>query len=149
MGETRHQPCLRSCHQCLREEVQGSRVTSDGGLGLVRELDERLGLTGLIQKHRVDSRTGRHTPFPLADRFRQSVDSRLSCGTEGAARALSGATGSTPKENFCWHDSKRGQVVSTHTKPGDPQGNPSVIARDLWSGISEDGRLEIDKQSAR
>jgi len=40
-------------------------VTSNGGLLLVRELDERLGLTGLIQNHLVDSRTGRNTQFPL------------------------------------------------------------------------------------
>jgi hypothetical protein len=93
LGETRHQPCQRLCHQCLRVEVQGSRVTSDAGLGLVRDLDERLGLTGLIRQHLGDSRPGRHAPFPLPELFRQSVDSRLSCGTEGAARALSRATG--------------------------------------------------------
>jgi Transposase DDE domain group 1 len=58
-------------------EFQGLRVISDGGLVLVRELDERLGLTGLIQKHLVDSRPGRHTQLPLADLFRPSVYSRL------------------------------------------------------------------------
>ena len=52
-------------------------MTSDGGLLLVRELDERLGLTGLIQNHLVDSRTGRNAQFPLADLFRQSAYSRL------------------------------------------------------------------------
>ena len=52
-------------------------MTSDGGLLLVRELDERLGLTGLIQNHLVDSRKGRNTQFPLADLFRQSAYSRL------------------------------------------------------------------------
>jgi hypothetical protein len=67
MGETRHQPCQHSCNQFLRVGFQGSRVTSDGDLVRVPELDERLGLTRLIQKHLVDSRTGRHTPFPLAD----------------------------------------------------------------------------------
>ena len=29
---------------CLKVDFQGSQVTSDGGLILVRELDERLGL---------------------------------------------------------------------------------------------------------
>ena len=52
-------------------------MTSDGGLLLVRELDERLDLTGLIQNHLVDSRTGRNTQFPLADLFRQSAYSLL------------------------------------------------------------------------
>jgi hypothetical protein len=35
----------------LRVDFQGSRVTSDGGLLFVRELDERLGLAGLIQNY--------------------------------------------------------------------------------------------------
>ena len=69
MGEKRHQPCQLSFHRFLRVEFQGSRVTSDGDLVLVRELDERLGLTGLIQKHLMDFRTGRNTQFPLADLF--------------------------------------------------------------------------------
>lgn len=67
MGEKHHQPCQLSFHKFLRVEFQGSRVTSDRGLVLVRELDERLGLVGLIQKHLMDSRTGRNTQFPLAD----------------------------------------------------------------------------------
>ncbi len=52
-------------------------MTSDDGLLLVRELDERPGLIGLIQKHLVDSRPGRNTQFPLADVFRQSAYGRL------------------------------------------------------------------------
>ena len=53
------------------------RVTSDGGLILVQELDERFGLSGLIEEHLVDSCTGRNRQFPLADLLRQSVYSRL------------------------------------------------------------------------
>jgi hypothetical protein len=52
-------------------------VTSDAGLLLPRELDERLGLTALIERHLTDPRTGRNRQFPLADLFRQSVYSRL------------------------------------------------------------------------
>src|SRR5208337_2388901 len=37
-------------------DFQGSRVTSDGGLILVLELDERLGLEKLIEEHLSDSR---------------------------------------------------------------------------------------------
>jgi hypothetical protein len=33
-------------------------VTSDGGLVLVRELDERLGLSELMERHLSDSRRG-------------------------------------------------------------------------------------------
>ena len=40
----------------LKVDFQGSRVTSDGGLILVRELDERLGLGELIEQHLADSR---------------------------------------------------------------------------------------------
>ena len=58
-------------------DFQGSRVTSDGGLILVRELDERLGLGKLIDEHLSDSRQGLNKKFPLADLLRQSVYSRL------------------------------------------------------------------------
>ena len=58
-------------------DFQGSRVTSDGGLVLVRELDERLGFGELIEQHLTDSRRGKNTQFPFADLLRQSVCSRL------------------------------------------------------------------------
>ena len=77
MGENQNQPFQLSFNRFLRVDFQGSRVTCNGGLLLVRELDERLDLTGLLQKHLVDSRTGRNTQFPLADLFRQSAYSRL------------------------------------------------------------------------
>jgi hypothetical protein len=65
-----------SFNASLKVDFQGSRVTSDGGLVLVRELDERLGLSELIEQHLTDSR-GKNTQLPLADLFRQSVYSRL------------------------------------------------------------------------
>ncbi len=43
MGETQKQPFQLSFNSSLKVDFQGSRVTSDGGLILVRELDERLG----------------------------------------------------------------------------------------------------------
>jgi hypothetical protein len=58
-------------------DFQGSRATSDGGLILVRELDERLALGKLIEEHLTDSRQGVNQQFPLADLLRQSVYSRL------------------------------------------------------------------------
>ena len=45
----------------LKVAFQGSRVTSDAGLILVRELDERLGLENLIAEHLSDSRQGLNT----------------------------------------------------------------------------------------
>ena len=61
----------------LRVDFQGSRVTSDGGLLLIRELDERLGLGKLIDEHLTDTRQGENKKFPFADLVRQSVYSRL------------------------------------------------------------------------
>ncbi len=52
-------------------------MTSDGGLILVRELDERLGLSALMERHLNDSRRGKNTQLPLADLVRQSIYSRL------------------------------------------------------------------------
>jgi hypothetical protein len=60
----------------LKVDFQGSRVTSDGGLILVRELDEHLGLSQLIAQHLKDPR-GTNTRLPLADLLRQSVYSLL------------------------------------------------------------------------
>jgi hypothetical protein len=77
MGEKQNQPFQLSFNAALKIDFQGSRVTSDGGLILVRELDERLGLGELIEQHLRDPRRGKNTQFPLADLFRQSVYSRL------------------------------------------------------------------------
>jgi len=57
--------------------LQRSRVTSDAGLILVRELVERLGLGDLITQHVTDSHRGKNTQLPLADLLRQLVYSRL------------------------------------------------------------------------
>jgi hypothetical protein len=76
MGEKQNQPFQLSFNASLRIDFQGSRVTSDGGLILVRELDERLGFGELIEQHLTDPRrTNRR--LPLADLLRQSVYSRL------------------------------------------------------------------------
>jgi hypothetical protein len=42
----------------------GSRATSDGGLLLVRELDERLGLCALIVENRQPAGEGTQLPLP-------------------------------------------------------------------------------------
>jgi hypothetical protein len=44
---------------------------------LPRELDERLGLSVLIERHLTDPRMGRNFHFALPDLFRQSIYSRL------------------------------------------------------------------------
>ena len=77
MGEKRTKPFQLSFNGSLKVDFQGSHVTSDGGLILVRELDERLGLGKLIGEHLSDSRQGTNKQFTLADLLRQSVYSRL------------------------------------------------------------------------
>jgi hypothetical protein len=77
VGEGSSQPFPLSFNASLQIDFQGSRVTSDGGLILERELDERLGFGGLIRPHLRDSRRGKNTQFPFADLQRQSVYSRL------------------------------------------------------------------------
>ena len=76
MGESRKQVFQLSFSRFLRVEFQGSRVTSNGGLLLVRELDERLGFSKLIEEHWTDSRAN-NARFSFADLLRQSVYSRL------------------------------------------------------------------------
>ncbi len=76
MGERQEQPFQLSFKGSLRVDFQGARVTSDGGLLLVRELDERLGFGELIEQHLTDGR-GKNTQLPLADLVRQSIYSRL------------------------------------------------------------------------
>ncbi len=56
MGEKQTKPFQLSFNGLLKVDFQGSHVTSDGGLILVRELDERLGLGELIDEHLSDSR---------------------------------------------------------------------------------------------
>src|SRR5713226_4895763 len=77
MGDATSGRVRLSFNPQLRVEFLGATVTSDAGLLLPRELDERLGLNTLIDRHLIDLRTGRNRQFVLADLFRQSVYSRL------------------------------------------------------------------------
>src|ERR1700676_2706851 len=77
MGEKQNQPFQLLFNASLKVDFQGSRVTSNGGLILIRELDERLGLEKLIEEQLSDSRQGLNKQFTLADLLRQSVYSRL------------------------------------------------------------------------
>ena len=77
VGDAESGPVRLSFNPQLRIEFRGATVTSDAGLLLPRELDERLGLGTLIARHLSDPRTGHNAQFPLSDLFRQSVYSRL------------------------------------------------------------------------
>src|SRR5438128_10158897 len=58
MGDATSGPIRLSFNPQLRVEFRGATVTSDAGLLLPRELDERLGLSALIERHLSDPRTG-------------------------------------------------------------------------------------------
>jgi len=76
MGERQNEPFQLSFNTSLKVDFQGSRVTSDGGLILVRELDEQLRFGDLVAEHLSDARRGKNTQLPLVDLFRQSIYSR-------------------------------------------------------------------------
>ncbi|MBM3727758.1 MAG: hypothetical protein FJW40_20345 [Acidobacteria bacterium] len=61
MGDKQNQPFQLSFNGLLKIDFQGSRVTSDGGLILVRELDERLGFGRRV------STTLRHPAWEFTD----------------------------------------------------------------------------------
>src|ERR1700680_1626885 len=77
VGETQQRPFQLSFNSSLRVDFQGARVTSDGGLLVVRELDERLRLSELVDRRLSDSRRRKNIQLPLADLLRQSIYSRL------------------------------------------------------------------------
>src|SRR5881397_1025582 len=77
VGDAEPGPIRLSFNPQLRVEFCGATVTSDAGLLLPRELDERLGLNTLIERHLTDPRSGHNRQFPLPDLFRQSIYSRL------------------------------------------------------------------------
>ena len=58
MGDAASGPVRVSFNPQLRVEFRGATVTSDAGLLLPRELDERLGLSALIERHLTDPLTG-------------------------------------------------------------------------------------------
>ena len=64
MGETQNQPFQLSFNASLKADFQGSRVTSDGDLILVRELDERRGGESGASCRRVVPESGLHRNQP-------------------------------------------------------------------------------------
>jgi hypothetical protein len=61
----------------VRLEFRGTQRSSDGGLLVVRELDDVLGLSGLASAALCDNRRGKNTVHRLDGLFRQSVYGRL------------------------------------------------------------------------
>jgi hypothetical protein len=88
MGEEQNRPFQLSFNTCLKVDFQGSRVTSDGGLVLIRELDEQLGLEKLIREQLSDSRQGlnKHSRWPIC------------CGSRFTAAWQATRTSTTPND---------------------------------------------------
>ncbi|MEZ5912959.1 MAG: transposase [Paracoccaceae bacterium] len=60
----------------MRLEFRGAQISSDGGLLVMRELDDVLGLSNLASEALRDSRTGKNT-LHRRQLFRQSVFGQL------------------------------------------------------------------------
>ena len=67
----------------VRLEFRGTQISSDGGLLVMRELDDVLGLSSLASASLRDSRTGKNTLHRLDGLFRQSVFGRLAGYEDG------------------------------------------------------------------
>ena len=61
----------------VRVEFRGAQISSDGGLLVMRELDDTLGLSDLAETALRDTRRGKNTIHRLDGLFRQSVFGRL------------------------------------------------------------------------
>ena len=77
MGEGKEEQLRVGFAARVRLEFVGSKLTSDAGLLVYRELDERLGLTATAGQFLIEQRTGRNVQHELAPLLRQSVYSRL------------------------------------------------------------------------
>ncbi len=77
MGERSRDALWVGFDGSLRLEFHGSRVTSDAGLLVYRELDEALGLTTMGGSLLQDWRTGKNIQHTLVGLLRQSIFSRL------------------------------------------------------------------------
>jgi Transposase DDE domain group 1 len=77
MGELENEPLRLGFDHRLKLDFHGSSVTSDAGLLAYRELDDALGLTGMVGDQLVDPRTGKNGQHAMTGLFCQSVFGRL------------------------------------------------------------------------
>ncbi|MBF0358769.1 MAG: transposase, partial [Magnetococcales bacterium] len=77
MGERKKRVLRLNFDRQVKVEFHGTKVTTDAGLLLYRELDDVLGLTSMSEKRLIEKRQGKNTTLSLLTQFRQSVFSRL------------------------------------------------------------------------
>jgi len=107
MGESKKEVLRVQFDPSVKLEFHDARVTSDGGLLLLREMDEVLGLTVLAEDILQDPRTGQNTQHTMTALLRQAVYGRLAGyeDTNGAERlrvdpALRQIVGGRAKEHL-------------------------------------------------
>ena len=77
MGQPQGEGLKVGFDSSLRLEFHGSKVTTDAGLLVYRELDGALGLFDSVSKDLSDVRLGRNTQHRIENLLRQSIFSRL------------------------------------------------------------------------
>ena len=140
VGDKENGPFQFTFNGLLKVAFQGSHITSDAGLILVRELNERLGLEQRITDHLSDSRHGTNTQFRVADLLRQSVYSRLAgyedlndaVGAFSEERWRRKSTGMEEVSEKC----SRTEAVPVDSTPG----RVSLLCSGCWPVRDEDTR---------
>ena len=97
MAERQNQPFQLSSNISLSVDFRGLRVTSDGGLILIREMDERLGFGELFEQRLTDSRA-QNARLPFADLLHARRVGRLAC--VGSWKYLSGQSGDQKRKSW-------------------------------------------------
>jgi hypothetical protein len=73
MGDRRKGALRVNFDKKLKLEFHGSKLTSDGGLLIYRELGDALGLTEMVESELMDIRIGKNTQHELVGLLRQSI----------------------------------------------------------------------------